>query len=42
MFGTVMTEDDGAVAEMFVFGDFFDYGGGVVVFPVEGVHIRYS
>lgn len=42
VFGTVVAENDGTVAEVFMFGDFFDYGGGVVVFPVERVHIRYS
>ncbi len=42
MFGSVMAKNDGAIAEMVMLGDFLDDGGSVVVFPVQGVHIRYS
>ncbi len=42
MFCAVVAENDGAITEVTVFGDFLDDGGGVVVFPVQGVHIRYS
>lgn len=42
MFCPVVAEDDGSIAEIFVFGDFADDRGGIIVFPVEGVHIRYK
>ncbi len=42
MLGAVVTENDGAVAEVAMLGDFLDDGGSVIVFPVQGVHIRYS
>lgn len=42
VFCSVVAEDDGTVAEVFVFCDFPDNGGSIVVFPVERVNIRYS
>ena len=42
MFGSIVAENDGTVAEVAMLGDFLDDGGSVVVFPVERVHIRYS
>lgn len=39
MFCPVVAEDDGSIAEVFVFGDFADDRGGIIVFPVEGVNV---
>lgn len=42
MFGAVVAEDNRAVAEIFMFSDAADNRGGVIVFPVERVTLRYK
>lgn len=41
IFGTVMAEDNAAVAEMFMLRDRLDDGIHAVIFPVEGITIIY-
>ena len=39
IFGTIMTQNDGAVAQMLVIADFVDDRDGIIVLPVQAVHI---
>ena len=39
MFGSVVAENDGAIAQMLVIADFVDDRGGIIVLPVQAVHI---
>jgi len=40
--GAVVAENDGAIAQMFMFRYFFDNGICVIVFPIQGIHVRNS
>ena len=40
--GSVVAQDDRAVAEMFVIAHGIDDGVYAVVLPVEGIHVRYT
>ena len=42
MLGSVVAEDDGAVAQMLVVAHFIDNGRSIVVLPVQAVHVRYT
>lgn len=39
VFGSVVAENDGAVAQMLVIADFVDDRDGIIVLPVQAVHI---